>query len=581
MKKNLLFVLLLAGFLVFPKLSHADTVNNFNDSIKINSDSSIDVTETIVYDFIADQNGVATPHHGIDRYIPYSYQARGGNYNLNINVTSVTDQTGSADMYQVSSSSGTLHIRIGDPNELVNGINTYVIHYTVQGAINYFNDHDELYWNVTGNGWGEPITNAGATVQLPGSVDLSKNVQQTCYAGDVGSTTLCDKKDVEGNQFVFNQGELSLEQGLTIVVGFPKGVVVKPTTWQIFLKTITDNPVVGLPLLVLIVMFFVWYKKGRDPVGNSVVMAEYEAPKDLSPSESGTILKEKVDSKYISAEIINLAVAGYLKITRLEEKIFGLIKHADYQLDLIKKADDGLSGFQKKLVADLFSGSETIKISQLKNTFYVHIKELSNTVMSGLVQKEYFPEDPNKVRTIYNLIGAVFIFIGGFTGKLSALPFNTGSIYFILSFIVSGAIIICFAFIMPRRTTKGNEARQYILGLKLYLSMAEKDRLKFTDAPEANPQRFEKLLPYAMVLGVENEWAQQFNGIYNQPPVWYNDPYGGTFNSILLVSSLNNFSMATNTMVVSTPRGAAGGGSGFGGGGFSGGGFGGGGGGSW
>ena len=356
-----------------------------------------------------------------------------------------------------------------------------------------------------------------------------------------------------------------MEQGLTVVVGFPKGIVSQPTAWQIVLKIIMDNPILGLPLLVLIVMFLLWYKKGRDPVGRTVIMAEYDAPKDLSPSESGAILKEKVDPKFISAEIINLAVAGYVKITRLEEKILGFIDHADYQLDLIKKADDGLSGLHKQLVADLFGSAETIKISQLKNTFYIHIKELSKVIMDGLVQRLYFPEDPNKVRMNYHFVGAIFLFIGAFIGKFFPNTHSFGTLYFILSFILSGIIISCFSFIMPKRTVDGDAARQYILGLKLYLSMAEKDRLKFTDAPEANPQRFEKLLPYAMVLGVENEWAQQFNGIYNQPPSWYNDPYARGFNSILFISSLNNFSAATNTVLVSSPRGAAGGGSGLGG----------------
>ena len=112
--------------------------------------------------------------------------------------------------------------------------------------------------------------------------------------------------------------------------------------------------------------------------------------------------------------------------------------------------------------------------------------------------------------------------------------------------------------------------------------MAEKDRIKFHNAPEKNPEHFEKLLPYAMILGVEREWAEQFKNIYNQPPSWYSDSLGGTFNSIILISALNNFNHSSQAAMFSAPGGgAAGGGSGFGGGGFSGGGFGGGGGGSW
>jgi uncharacterized membrane protein len=133
---------------------------------------------------------------------------------------------------------------------------------------------------------------------------------------------------------------------------------------------------------------------------------------------------------------------------------------------------------------------------------------------------------------------------------------------------------------MPARTQKGVEAKEYIEGLKLYMTVAEKDRINFHNAPEKNPQRFEKLLPFAMALGVENEWAKQFEGIYNQQPSWYNDPTQQTFTALLLINSLSTFQTQSQGALVSSPSSAGSGGSGFSGGG-SGGGFGGGGGGSW
>jgi uncharacterized membrane protein len=149
-----------------------------------------------------------------------------------------------------------------------------------------------------------------------------------------------------------------------------------------------------------------------------------------------------------------------------------------------------------------------------------------------------------------------------------------------VSAIISAIIVFVFGFLMPARTHKGVLAKEYILGLKEYLMVAEKDRIKFHNAPEKNPKQFEKLLPYAMVLGVEKEWAEQFKDIYIQNPSWYNDPSGANFNSLVLLSSLNSFSSSTNSVLTSVPSSASGGGSGFGGGG-GGGGFGGGGGGSW
>jgi uncharacterized membrane protein len=142
-------------------------------------------------------------------------------------------------------------------------------------------------------------------------------------------------------------------------------------------------------------------------------------------------------------------------------------------------------------------------------------------------------------------------------------------------------ILIIFTVLMRKRTQKGVITREEVLGLREYIKVAEADRIKFHNAPEKNPQLFEKLLPYAMVFGLEKKWAEQFKDIYITPPSWYGGPVGSSFNSMIFVSSLNSFASSANSAIISASRGAAGGNSGFGGGGFSGGGGGGGGGGSW
>jgi uncharacterized membrane protein YgcG len=144
---------------------------------------------------------------------------------------------------------------------------------------------------------------------------------------------------------------------------------------------------------------------------------------------------------------------------------------------------------------------------------------------------------------------------------------------------ISGLIIAGFGFLMPNRTVKGVEARALILGLKEYMNVAEKDRMKFHNAPEKNPQLFEKLLPFAIALKVDKAWAKQFEEIYKSNPSWYSDSSGHAFNAYFLSSSLGDFSSSLNSAVASTTTSASSGGSGFSGGG--GGGFGGGGGGSW
>ena len=560
-----------------PKISLAEAISSFNSQIKINADASINITETIYYDF-----GDAA-HHGIFRDIPYHYQARGGNYDVKISIGSVTDLDHNPYQYTTSNINGQVEVKIGDPNTTVTGAHTYVINYSVLGAINYFSDHDELYWNVTGNQWQVPIDQATAQVFLPGNIPVGQ-IQKQCFEGNSGSTASCSGTSyssptaVTSDQVSFNQYQLGPSQGLTIVVGFPKGLVTQPSAWQKFLWTLRDNWGLGLPILALLLMFYLWHSKGKDPAGFSTIVAQYEAPEGLTPTEAGTIIDETADNKDISAEIIYLATRGYIKITRLESKILGLFNHTDYQLDLLKDGKDLPNEFEQLMLTALFGMATTVKLSQLKNQFYQDLIKIRKSIFKSVVDKGYFLQNPNTVRSLYISGAVLMVFASIWFGA------GTQNVYNFLGLITSALIVGAFGYFMPKRTVKGAQAKQYILGLKMYLSVAEADRLKFFNAPEKSPERFEKLLPYAMVLGVEKDWAKQFEGLYSQPPGWYNDPYGGAFNAVIFTNSLHSFSQSAGTTFASRPGGgggAWGGGSGFGGGGFSGGGFGGGGGGGW
>lgn len=574
MKKRFLLGILLIGLLIglflLPQITQAEVIDNFSSLIKINSDSSINVTETIVYDFGNDFR------HGLNRYVPYSYNVGSKIYNLNIKVVSVTDENGKAYSYTVSDSSGKKNVQIGDPNSTINGTHTYVIDYIVKNAINYFNDHDELYWNVVGGDWTIAINKAAAVIELPAPT-ISDNLQLACYTGNLNSKTSCQEHNIINSQAVFSQSNLLPGQYLTIVLRLPKGMVIQTAVvqasfWQNIWLNINSFFYI-LPLLVLLFMWFLWRRKGRDPLGFTTIIAQYDAPANLSPVEAGVIIKEKMLPRYISAEIINLAVLGYIKITYLQEKVLGFMNNVDYQLNLLKPAGPVLTDFQKQLITDIFGKSTQIKISQLNNSFKIHLFELNKLTMKGLVAKKYFPADPSKIKKFYFGIGMPMLFLG----------FIFFSSHLGLALLLSAIIIMIFSSIMPRRTILGAKAKQYILGLKLYLSVAEKDRLKFFDAPEATPEKFEKLLPYAIVLKVENEWAKQFKNIYNQAPIWYSGSYNEPFSTVLLINSMSGFFNSANTVFSPSGSGsaAASGMSGFGGGGFSGGGFGGGGGGSW
>lgn len=589
MKKALFFIILLSPFLA----SASEKIDNFDVTVRINQDASINVSERINYDFDDLEK------HGIFRDVTVNYNARGGNYNLRVSNISVTDENGTGYNFETSTEGKNLRIKIGDADKLVTGKKTYAIDYKIKRAINFFDSQDELYWNATGDQWPVPIEKSSAKVILPVEAPKEK-LQTACFYGSYGSATQCEASlESEGGKSVFvykNPTALDPGQGLTFVSGFPKGIVEKPGTFQNLLDIVNDNWILFLPFITLVVLFYLWYTRGRDPKGRGTIIAEYGAPDNLTPVEVGTIIDGEVDKVDISAEIIDLAVKGYIKITKIKKE--GIVFDSDdYLLEKLKSEDDLSNGFQKKLIASLFSGDlteiskikiasesdkavvrgliegQSVRLSELKNKFYIQLKDIKNQIYSAVTDKGYFVDNPKDVSNLYTGIGAT-ILIGSFVFS----EFFGGLAVFGL--IISGVIILIFGFIMPARTKKGVLAKEKIIGLKEYLSVAEKDRIKFHNAPEKNPERFEKLLPFAMVLGVEEEWAKQFEGIYKNPPSWYEDSSGGSFNSLLFVHSLNNFSSMANANLSSSPSSASGGGSGFSGGG-SGGGFGGGGGGSW
>jgi uncharacterized membrane protein len=571
MKKYFILISTFFLFILAKPVFAQAVINDFSAEIKINNDSSLEITETINYDFGADEK------HGIYRDIYYKYKLASGNFKLGLSDISVTDEKNQPYMFSVSDQGNFKRIKIGDPNQTTLGVKIYKIKYKIRRAINFFADHDELYWNVTGNDWQLPIKQVKAEVALPQSINETE-LKTQCFAGPAASDKTCLSQrylysgEGQVSSVSFISDILNSGEGLTIVVGLPKGVIKKPSAIITILETIKDNWIVGLPIIIFIIMFYLWYKRGRDPRGRGTIIAQFEAPDNLTPAEVGTLIDEFAQNRDISSQIIYLAVNGYLKINRLEKK--GLFGSEDFELAKLKNEDGLKNEFEKKLFSSLFKyGDDKVLLSDLKEKFYKDLVVIKKDIYQAMAEKGYFTANPEKVRKIYLAIGVGVLLLSWFFGSLFGW-------LGIVSLAVSGGIIILFGFFMPEKTIKGVSAKEHILGLKLYLKVAEQDRINFHNAPAKNPQLFEKLLPYAMVLGVEKEWAKKFEGIYNAQPSWYNDPSGSYFSAMLLTNSLNNFSTHANSAIASAPSSAAGGGSGFSGGGV-GGGFGGGGGGSW
>ncbi|HOV78886.1 MAG TPA: DUF2207 domain-containing protein [Bacillota bacterium] len=577
-----LICLLLLFILVFsPSVAHAQDfiISGFHSDITVNEDSSFTVKEVIDVNFLRSR-------HGIYREIPFRYKDDLGNtVTTPLKVMSVTNGAGEKWKYQVSRKGDAVNIKIGDAKKYVSGPQTYVITYKVENAVLFFDDHDQLYWNVTGNYWQAPVKKASAEVRLAVR-DTSKELKAACYTGFYGSEESQGGFEAANNSGKFyTQRELKKGEGFTIVFGWDKGLVSPPTPLKKFLWALNfrDNWVFIFPVFALIFMVNLWYKRGRDPKVRESVAVMYEPPKfngsPLTPAEVGAIVDEKMDPRDITSTIVGLAVKGYIKIE--EKKKDGLLFHStDYYLAKVREPDAELSAFENLLMERIFSGLPGVHVSELKNKFYKNLGELKDSLYGGLVDKKYFLKNPDRVRTFYIIAGVISAALVAAAGFIFQALFNSyaaGQSF--LAGILTGLTVIAFAKAMPAKTRAGASAYMDILGFQEFLNRAEKDRLERM----GDKNLFSRFLPYAIALDVTDNWAKAFEGIYQEQPDWYVSPGGmRVFTPYVFIGSINSMASSAGAAMFSAPRsGGAGGAGGFGGGGFSGGGFGGGGGGSW
>jgi uncharacterized membrane protein len=579
LKKPALFAVFILNLIVFtsPAFAQYFTINKFHSDIMIQEDSSIIVKETIDVEF-------HRPRHGIYREIPFRYRDDfGKTITTPTRVLSVTDQFGKPWKYQVNKTGPVVNIRIGDAKRYVEGRWTYMITYEVENVILFFNDHDELYWNVTGNYWKAPIKEASATASLTAK-NRSKNLLAAGYEGGYGSKEECGYETYDNSGKFFTKRGLKMGEGLTIAFGWDKGLVFPPSSWRRFLWAINprENWIFLLPIFSFFYMANRWYRKGRDPKVRESVAVMYEPPKfdnqPLIPAEVGALMDERLDPRDITSTMVGLAVKGYIRIE--ESKKEGIFfDKTDYYLKKLKNHDPSLNPFEIELMKALFPAAlPGTFISDLKNKFYANLPVLKKVLYGELTRKKYFLSNPEKVKSSYVAAGFVVLVFAVLAFVFVTPGWGAKSL---IAGILTGIPVLGFAKFMPVKTRAGASAYMDILGFQEFMNRAEKDRVERM----GDMNLFSKFLPYAIALDVAENWAKAFEEIYQNPPEWYISPVGyRTFSPYAFTHSLNSITSNLGSAMFSAPRGSGGGGGGgggFGGGGSSGGGFGGGGGGSW
>ncbi|MGC2209683.1 MAG: DUF2207 domain-containing protein [Candidatus Korobacteraceae bacterium] len=585
---------LLAALLLAASSCWARTwsIARFDGRYTVADDGSVLVEEEIHPSFEGTFNG-------IDRYIPVEYPGPDGtDYKLLLNVESVTDENGDKIRYEQSSRSEQtsdgrvdqfLALRIyagGTDTE-----RTIRITYKAANAVRFFKDHDEFYWNVTGNDWEVPIAEASAFVALPGAA-AGKGIKAQAFTGAFGGRGRDASSSVDGSNISFTANDsLGPRNGLTIDVYIPKGVLTQPSWFTNAVWFVQGNPGALLPVWALAVMFGLWWWKGRDPDPGLSVAPMYEPPKGLTPAEAGTLLEDAVEARDITSTVIDLAVKGYIKIIEQNDKVL-FITHRDYVLKLVKPRPEwqGLAGHELVVLDNIFpldtmvsgaSDTETT-LSSLKERFYIALPSIRQQIMEALDSKNLYATDPDSAKGLA-LVGVLVIVLPflwlQMTGRISL--FNSPTVL-AAGVVLSVVIVALFGRRLAAKTVRGARARVECLGFKEFMTRVDGDRIK-----RMPPDTFEKFLPYAMAFGVEHHWAKAFEGLLTEPPAWYVGSGYGTpgmlWTPLLFASAMNTFSSSAYQSFSAAPQ-ASSSGSGFGsggfdgGGGFSGGGFGGGGG---
>ncbi|MHA1154054.1 MAG: DUF2207 domain-containing protein [Alphaproteobacteria bacterium] len=624
-----------------------ERIVEFRSDVVVEADGALTVTENI--------RVVATGQQikrGIIRDFPTRYTGKyGETVNVGFQLLQVM-RDGAPERYKTESLSNGLRIYIGDKNVFIpQGEYVYTLVYRTTRQLGFFDDYDELYWNVTGSDWTFEIETARASVTLPDGAEL---INWSAYTGKPGE---------RGQDFrtayqpaaalaVETSRPLAPGEGFTIAVAWPKGFVAEPTASDRAAGFARDNASVmaGLAGLAILLAYFaiVWVKVGRDPAKGAIV-PEYEPPKGFSPAAARFLTEMNYDGKAFTAAIVNMAVQGFLTIEEDGDGDYTLVKtggktgeevdlapgeatvarklfsYGQNEVQLKQKNHKRLGKAQKALKKSLQRDYE--KTYFLTNTG-LFLPGLAITLMTfGLVA--VFGTEPagaafitlwlsfwslgcyalanavigawRKTTTTATGTGSLLQAGGAIYITLFAVPFFGGWIFgawfLVESVSVAAALTLAcvlladvvFYDLLKAPTRLGRKVLDRLEGFELYLSVAEEDRMNFHNPPERTPELFEKFLPYALALGVEQAWSEQFaevlavaarspgQGGAGYQPRWYS---GRGFHQHGVSDFASNLGGSFSGAIAASST-APGSSSGSGGGGSSGGGGGGGGGSGW
>ena len=555
------------------------TITKFNAEYSLSRDSDnrskLETTWRITANFPPNQN------RGIAPVFVKKYD----NHSTNFSLQSVTDENGTSLEYSWNDD----ELRIGNKNTYVEGDKTYVIKFTQRDVTKNYGDtgRDEFYWDVIGDEWRVPMENVQISVKFDESLAAARQGKAFCYVGSRGSTTQCDLSEIE-NQITAKIDKLSRQQGVTMAVGFKSG------TFSEYQETLMEKLIgiwnlmqifaytIATPLAIFLI---IRYRRlvGRDKELKPIP-PEYLPPEDISVLMSTYVLKKydpfKIKGLSKVAQLLDLAVRHYIKI--YEVKKSSLFSGAQYEIEIIKDLQE-LKAEEIEIIQDMFDSPYIPKPGQRLN-----LKNLQNNIKYMTRTRDDDKNLETLAREKYGLCEQnpeVKRIMRGWFKRVLVL-----AVLFLSPMLLVMSIMLVFASRGWSLTDDGLSLRRYLEGLKMYIGVAEVERLNILQSPEGAEKivvdvndgkqlvkLYERVLPYAVLFGQEKNWSKQMGKYYEQvgeAPDWYVGQ--GVFNAVAFSSGLNGLSTAAGhaSDYSSTSGGSSGGG-------FAGGGGGGGGGGGW
>lgn len=525
--------------------------------------------------------------------------------------------TGAPDRVHVGRGEDGVTIRVGEESRAdISGTQQYTIRYTIEGLLNAAagdGTYDELFWNVIGDAWEVPISNASVTVRGPGEI-----ADVACFAGGRGSKDPCTSHSFAGATATFTEDVLPEGRMFTVLVGWPAGTFPgvlpilerRPAPANPFAPNTAAGAVAGVVLLLGVGIAVTRVRtRGRDeaylgltpgvvpaagqlvsvgPRDESLPIAvQFTPPADVHPGVIGTLVDEVADPHDVTATLVDLAVRGYLRIEEVPRR--NPDKPAkNWTLIRLKDTDVSLAPYEKSLFEGIFAGRDLVRLTSLRTKFASTMAQVQRDLYTEVTGRGWFRADPRTVRTRWNATGG-FLIAASVFGVIFALALGEprGIALVPLATLVLGVVLLICAKRAPARTADGTAVLVQALGFKKYLETAEAEQLRWEEGEDI----FSRYLPFAIAFGIAERWAKVFEDLAAQgrvvpEPSWYvghQVAAGAMWTHAGFSTAFDRFTTTATTAISAPAPSSTGGsgGSGFSGGGFSGGGVGGGGGGGW